>query len=204
MSTSRVAAGVAALALSGLGVLGLQAPAYANHRCPNPGGNYPQGQCDTEGHGDNAGGNGKGSEVKENKDGSVPVHCKGSGYKPLSQGACYAKSTPILLGSLPADALGNIDGYLNAPAGALPPGSHSMILVGVDALGRSHTTVTSFTVVKAATGATGTGKNNSTGIVVVQLPRTGAEIATVSVVGLALIGAGGVAVAGGRRRRTTV
>src|SRR3954451_7466919 len=62
MSASRLAAGFAALALSGLGIFGLQSPAYANHRCPNPGGNYPPGQCATEGHGDNAGGNG--GEVK--------------------------------------------------------------------------------------------------------------------------------------------
>jgi LPXTG-motif cell wall-anchored protein len=219
MSRSRVAAGLAALALSGLGVFGLQSPAYATHKCPDPKKDYPVG-CKTEGHGgggtggNTTGGNttGGGGTTGGNTTGGGgttepggTAHCHADGMKPKTKGPCTLHSVPIFLGTLTADDAGVMDGDFPLPLG-VAPGAHQLVVSGVDPQGRPRV-VTTALVVKPATapGTSGKGSTahgNTAGIGGVQLPRTGTEIAVVALLGAGLVVVGGAAVTSGRRRRT--
>lgn len=204
MSRSRVAAGLAALALSGLGVFGLQSPALANHRCPNPAGHYPPGQCQEGGNGNNQ----KGGNVSDN----TPVpgeqqQVQSKGHKPDSDAEIYAESTPILLGTFRANAQGVVNAVVTIPLG-LSVGPHAIVVRGITPSGaalvqRIPITITAANVAiaKAKASANAGNGSNTTGIGGLQLPRTGTEIALVSAAGIALIGVGSLALVSGRRRR---
>ncbi|MCU1589905.1 MAG: hypothetical protein JWP11_1161 [Frankiales bacterium] len=200
MMVSRVAATTAALALSGLGVLGLQSAASAGpaaaakpkptpsaspgSNCPNPNGHYPPGQCKPKGN--------VGDDTVEH---GQKEHVHGQDWQPNSNVKVYAQSTPIYLDTFRADSAGVVDGDVVIPA-SLSLGAHHIVFRGLAANGKAATVPVPIQVI-AATGAGGGG--NGTGIG--PLPRTGAEIAAVGLFGVVLVGAGGVAVAGGRRRR---
>ena len=182
MSVSRVAAGTAALALSGLGVFGLQAPASAQSTAvaaPKPA-NCPA----------------KYPPKPKPKPGKEHVH--GKGYKHCSDVDVDVHSQTTFLGTLSADALGVVDGSVSLPSN-LSPGAHTITLTGVSETGARVVTTIPVTVAGAAPGSNA-GSGNGSGI---GLPRTGTEIAGISGIGLVLVGAGGMAVYSGRRRRTT-
>ena len=207
----RIGAVGAALALTGLAVLGLPTPANADHRCPNPPGHYPPGQCDVSN--DNAGGVSDTTPVPGEK---AAVQSKG--HKPGSSATIHAESTPILLGTCVAGSSGVVNTLVTIPA-SLSVGAHSIVVRGVAPSGlplenRFPITITAANKAAAQGGAgagagsgAGAGAGGSagggTGVSVggVQLPRTGGEIVAVTAVGVALVGLGGAALYAGRRRR---
>jgi LPXTG-motif cell wall-anchored protein len=75
------------------------------------------------------------------------------------------------------------------------------VLQGIAANGTNITLTVPIRVVAGGAAAAPGGSGNSGGVGGVQLPVTGAEIATVSAAGIALIGLGSIAVTTGRRRR---
>jgi hypothetical protein len=192
MSVSRAGALGAALAVSGLAVLGLQSPASAVPGCPNPGGQYPPGRCDPA----NPGFQNRASDSTPGQGQSVHVHSEG--WKSGSQGQTYVESQPVLLGSFTADSAGVVDTDVTVPA-SLPTGAHHLVLQGTAANGGNKTVAIPITVHAAASSR---GSSSSSHAGVVSLPTTGREIAGVGATGLALLGAGTFAVYAGRRRRT--
>ena len=205
MPVSRARAAGAALAVTGLAVFGLQAPATADHQCPNPPGHYPPGQCAVGS--DNAGGVSDNTPVP-GQQGQV----NSNGHKPNSKATVHAESTPIFLGTFTANAQGVISATVTIPA-ALSVGRHNIVVRGVAPSGlplinRFPFTVTSANaaIARGNSGSNGPGSgagtgNNAGGGGGVNLPTTGAEIAAVTGVGLALLAGGGLAFYAGRRRR---
>lgn len=186
MSVSRPAAGLTALALSGLGVFGLQSAALAAAPgCPLAppvsNGAYPPPAPAPTG----------GTEVKA------------SGFLGCSVVHAVVDGGTVDLGSLQAGANGVVDAFVSLAG--LSAGLHHVTLSGVSPSGAPRVVTVAVTVQAAAAApaaptATGSGSNIGTGI---SLPRTGAEIAGISTLGLVLVGGGGVALYSGRRRRIT-
>ncbi|GAC1441312.1 MAG: hypothetical protein NVSMB55_08720 [Mycobacteriales bacterium] len=175
MSVSRTASGVAALALSGLGVFGLPSAALAAAPgCPAA---YPPPAPAPAG----------GTEVKA------------TGFAPCSVVHTAVDAGTASLGNLQADANGVVDAFVSLAG--LSAGLHHITLSGVAASGAARKATVAVTVPAAAAPAppAATGNGSNTGL---SLPRTGAEIAGISTVGLVLVGGGGIAVYSGRRRRT--
>lgn len=190
MTVQRAGTAAATIAFTGLAVFGLQAPALANHVCPNPAGHYPPGQC--------RGVEGSVGDKTPAPGSKQPI--EGKGYKPGSKVDVYAESTPIFLGSFTANAQGVISGEVTIPLG-LSVGAHSIVMRGISPTGtpivlREGITITA---ANAAAARGNSGRGNGIGA----LPTTGGEIASVTAVGIALVGVGAAAVYSGRRRRLT-
>ena len=193
----RAAAAGAALALSGLAVLGLQTPAAASHLCNNQ---YPPASCANVDHADSS------NPRAEEAGAGERVPCEGGGFGRDTRATCDIRSTPIFLASFVADSLGVIRGEVTIPT-TITPGQHTLVLTGVDPQGRPHVVRTPIRIIAAA-GVPGTnprsnagGTGSAGGVGGVQLPRTGQQIASVTALGLGLLAAGGMAVYSGRRRR---
>jgi LPXTG-motif cell wall-anchored protein len=205
VSLPRTAAAGAALALSGLAVFGLQAPASAaptpkptKSNCPNPAGAYPPGQCGTSGQGSTGS---KGSVGDDTPQPGTTTHVHGEGFKGSSDVDVEAHSAVFSLGTFRTSAAGVLDADVTIPLG-LPVGPHSIVLVGIAPDGTSR--VVSIPIsITAAAAAAARAAQDSGGTGVLQLPTTGAEIASVAVAGLVLVGVGSAAVISGRRRRLT-
>ena len=199
MPLLRTGAAGAALALSGLAVFGLQAPAAADHVCPNPAGHYPPGQCEVGR--DNAGG------VSDNTpEPGKKASVQSRGHKPGSPATIHAESTPILLGNFIADSAGVVNASVTIPA-SLSVGRHTIVVAGIAPSGtplvnRFPITITAANAAAARAAAGGAGAGGGVSVGGVQLPRTGGEIVLVTAAGAALVGLGGAAVYAGRRRRT--
>ena len=194
MSKSR--AGLAALALSGLAVLGVQSPAVA---AP---GDCPVGQH----YNPSAGCVNNGASVNHR---NFTPGGKGrisfSGLMPGSQADLYVESTPRFIASYTASSAGRVDAQFTLPAD-LPAGSHHLVLRGTGENGAAYVQSIPITV-RGTVAATASGSSvdtASTSVSSSSLPYTGSEIALVGAAGLALVGAGSGAVVAGRRRRALV
>lgn len=115
-------------------------------------------------------------------------------------------ASSAVIGSTTANQTGNWSLQYQLPAGT-PAGVTSIRIAYIDAATGLPSTllfpvnVTSRITGKAAgTGSAGT-DNTPVSVGGVQLPRTGTEIALVSLVGIALVGTGAASLAAGRRRR---
>lgn len=197
MSLSRTGAGVAAIALSGLAVLGVQAPAFAAPGdCPVGQHYSPKSGCVDNGA----------SVDHRNFNPGGKGTVSGTGFKPGSSAQLWLHSDPVLLGTYTATGSGAVTADFSMPVD-VPPGDHHLELLGVDAQGRPlSVSVPIFISGRATTAATSytSPTTSSTSAGSSQLPRTGTEVGIVAVAGLALVGAGVGAVYAGRRRRVLV
>ena len=191
MSKSR--AGLAALALSGLAVLGLQSPASA-----------AAGDCPTGQHyNPSAGCVANGASVNHRNflpGGKGRVFF--SGLMPGTQADLFVESTPRFLASYTVSSAGRVDAQITLPAD-LPAGEHHLVLHGTGENGKAYTASIPITV-RGTVVATVNGSSvatASTSSPTGGLPYTGGEIALVAAAGLALVGTGSGAVVAGRRRR---
>jgi len=96
------------------------------------------------------------------------------GWKPGQGVTVTFNSTPITLGTLTANSAGVLTGSFNVPT-SVDTGSHTITLTGPATDGTSRTLSAAVTVT-ASTGTT--------------LARTGADLAGLVLIGLALIGSG--------------
>jgi LPXTG-motif cell wall-anchored protein len=191
MPVSRPAAAGAALALSGLAVLGLSSPAYADpspkptkSNCPNPVGGYPPGQCGLT----------PASASDSTPRPGQKEHVHGEGFRGNSNVTVEAHSATVVLGTFRASAAGVLDADVTIPTG-LSLGSHELVLRGVAPSGAARVLTIPIRVVKAP------GAAQPASVAGVQLPTTGTEIAGMALTGLVLVGGGAAAVYSGRRRR---
>ena len=192
MSYSRAGTGVAALALSGLAVLGLQTAASA---APE---DCPVGQTYAPGSGCTASSAASVDHRNFSPDGQGVVH--GEGFKASSEVKVYADSV-IYLTSATASKAGVVDAAVTLPSLSL--GAHSLVLKGQAPNGSSLVLSVPINVVSTSTTPTtsGTSGGTTTSTSSSSLPRTGLEVGLVAATGLALVGAGTGAVYAGRRRR---
>lgn len=211
MSFPRVAAIGAALALAGVALLGTSGPASAapspkpsQSACPNPGGNYPPGQC---------GGPAKCDKARVSMGDSTPApgqktHVHGECFQPNSDVEVYNDSSRRSLGTFRTNADGVFDGDIIIPRD-LSAGLHNLVVEGT-ATGGAATSASAPYVVNVDTvidlpntggAGPGAGGNGNGGL---GLPRTGAEIALTTLIGIGCIGLGAAAIASGRRRRLSV
>ena len=228
MSFPRISIATTALSLGAMAVLGFSTAASADNGCPS-GSHYGPDKktCVVNGGGNGGNNNGNGNGGKDNGTGNTKKDAgtatpggtttlSGSGAKPNStvtvttttggssaQGLrpghvglnfVLSASETIVLGTTVADGVGNWSLTVTLPPG-LSAGPHTLVASYIDKNGKPASTSFAVQVVKAA----GAGTTSVGGI---QLPRTGAEIGTVSVLGLALVGGGAMAIAAGRRRRS--
>jgi LPXTG-motif cell wall-anchored protein len=101
-----------------------------------------------------------------------------SGWHASSSVTVTLHSDPVVLGTVNADASGNVHATLTVPA-ATEPGAHTIVATGTGASGSPQEASTSVTVMAASSGG-GSGS----------LPRTGAAIGALGLVGLGLFGGG--------------
>ena len=198
--SSRMGAGVAVAALSGLAILGVQSPASA---AP---GDCPAGQHYAPGSGCVA------DDIAVDHPNFYPGgagHISGAGFRARSSVAFSADSVSIA--TLTATAAGTVDHDFTMPD--LSAGPHSLVLSGVRPDGSPLTLSVPVTVLaRSGTGGNGGGNGGGTGGTSggtsggtttsgSSLPRTGLDVALVGVAGVALVGAGAGSVVLGRRRR---
>ena len=178
-----IASGLAVLALTGMSVVTVAAPASAaKPPCRvNPGGHYPPGLC-------------KGSSVTQ------------STQTPAAGGSITFSFTDVAPGSKltltleNGETLGaftaNVNGAVNATVklACSLSGPHTLTATGKSAEGNPITFTTGFTA--TACSAAGAGSSGS-------LPFTGANTAAEGAAGFGLLAAGTLAVVFGRRRRDT-
>jgi hypothetical protein len=114
------------------------------------------------------------------------VHFAGGGFASNSTVTIELHSTPVVLGTTTADAVGNFSIDVAIPADT-SLGAHELWAVGVDPAGNPLTDVLAITV---GTPTDGT------------LPVTGINVGQYVGLGLALVALGGAAVWGARRERS--
>lgn len=110
-----------------------------------------------------------------------------SGFKPGSTVQISIHSTPVLLATATADANGNVDVTVKIPTGFVPGSTHQIVASGSSPTGAPVNDTVNVTL------AGGGGA----------LPFTGAEVVTVGVTGIALLGVGGFLVFAARWKRRT-
>jgi len=175
-------AGVLTVAVSGLGFFMVgAASATPSSDCPPPGtsqqtAGYPPGLC-------------RASENSGTFDQGRPARFDGSGFGADTNVIVSIHSTPTVLGSGTADSSGNFVDTVTIPS-STTPGRHTITLSGTNPDGTARALTTTITV-SAAAAAQGSG-----------LPFTGAEIAGMSLAGVALIGGGIVLLLAARRQRS--
>lgn len=191
MSYSRAGTGVAAVALSGLAVLGLQSAASA---APE---DCPVGQTYAPGSGCTGSAAASVDHRNFSPDGAGVVH--GEGFMASSEVKVYADSV-IYLTTATANTAGVVDAAVTLPSLSL--GAHSLVLKGMAPNGQPLTLSVPIRVVSASSTSTTSGTSGGTTTASgSSLPRTGLEVGVVAATGLALVGAGTGAVFMGRRRR---
>ena len=120
----------------------------------------------------------------------------GSGFLPGETVTLVLHSTPVTLGTAPADSQGAFSTSVIIPADTTP-GNHTIVGTGNTS---GLTATTSIVVVSATTtGGTSTGGSSGGG----SLAFTGADIAAMAGVGAIALALGGMLVFAGRRRRVT-
>jgi len=107
-----------------------------------------------------------------------------SGWKPVTSVTITLHSTPVVLSTETADGNGGVQAQVTIPSSA-EAGAHTIVLTGTAANGDPREVSTAFTV------TSGSGS----------LPRTGAAISALVIVGLVLL-AGGIALSTARKRAT--
>ena len=100
-----------------------------------------------------------------------------SGWQGSSSVTITLHSDPVVLGTVSADASGNVHATVTVPA-ATAPGAHTIVATGTGASGSPQEASTGVTVMAASSGGGGS------------LPRTGAAIGALTLVGLGLFGGG--------------
>jgi LPXTG-motif cell wall-anchored protein len=115
--------------------------------------------------------------------GSVTIDS--SGWKPSSSTTITLHSDPVVLATVTTDSSGTVHTAAAIPSNT-PAGAHTIELTGTDVDSAPRTATVSITVTSASGGGG-------------SLPRTGAAVAALSLVGLALFG-GGSLMAAARRR----
>jgi LPXTG-motif cell wall-anchored protein len=131
-----------------------------------------------------------------------PLHVSSSGWQPGSTVRLELHSTPVVLGTYLADSAGNVNATTVIPT-STTTGRHSVVAFGVAPTAAAATVSAAVNVTTAGGGDPQSAPTRGSGIPGVSLPRTGAEITLVAMLGLALAGSGIVAVRAGRRRRLT-
>jgi hypothetical protein len=119
----------------------------------------------------------------------------GSGFQPGETITLVLHSTPVTLGTTPADSQGSFSTTVTIPADTTP-GNHTIIATG----NTSGSTASTSIVVVSATTSGGTSTSGSSGG---GLAFTGAHIAAMAGVGAIALALGGMLVFAGRRRRIT-
>jgi len=114
----------------------------------------------------------------------------GWGFEPDSASSVYLCSTPVLLGTVTADAAGNVAAAVTVPLGTAL-GAHTIAVVGRSAGGATRVSYAAINVV-----APGSGGGTTTG----NLPTTGSDPGRYLAAGSALVLLGAAAVAGARRQ----
>jgi len=182
-----IASGLAVLALTGMGVVTVAAPASAaKPPCRvNRGGHYPPGLC-------------KGSSVTQS---TQTPFAGGSITFSFTDVAPGSKLTLTLdngqsFGAFTANANGVVNATVKLPCSLSGP--HTLTATGTSTEGNPITFTTDFTAT-ACSAAAGSGAASSSGS---NLPFTGANTAAEGAAGLGLLAAGTFAVVLGRRRRT--
>ena len=117
----------------------------------------------------------------------------GSGFQPGETVTLVLHSTPVTLGTTPADSQGAFSTSVIIPADTTP-GNHTIVGTG----NTSGSTATTSIVVTSATTTGGTSNSGSSGG---GLAFTGAHIAAMAGVGAIALALGGMLVFAGRRRR---
>ncbi len=196
MSHHRARAGLVAAALTGLAVLGVQAPASAA-----PGDDCPAGQHYAPGSGCVADGITSDDGDRTYSEGEA-IDLTITGLLPFSFVDVVLHSDPIFLGRFQADAGGVAHVHVTLPDG-VPAGQHHIEATGTGADGRP----VSYSFAVRVVGAPSTGGSGGTTRPVTSgsaLPRTGTEVEVLALAGLVLVGTGAGAVYAGRRRPVTV
>jgi LPXTG-motif cell wall-anchored protein len=116
------------------------------------------------------------------------VTTSGSGWKSDSDVTLELRSTPVKLAVVRTDANGNFKATVHIPA-YTPPGTHSLVAIGPDPSGRIVESARPLRVAASAADSTRSG-----------LPRTGASIAALTLIGLVSLGVGVSLVVRARRR----
>jgi LPXTG-motif cell wall-anchored protein len=112
-----------------------------------------------------------------------------SGWKASSSVTITLHSDPVVLGTVNSDASGAVHSTVTVPAGTAP-GAHTIVATGSDAGGTPQEVSTNVTVTAASSGGGGG-----------SLPRTGAAVGALALVGLGLFG-GGALLSRARKRAT--
>jgi LPXTG-motif cell wall-anchored protein len=118
--------------------------------------------------------------------GSIKV--ESTGWKPSSSVTITLHSDPVVLDTVTSDASGNVSATATIPAGT-DAGAHTIVATGSGTSGSPQELTSNLTVMAASGGGGGS------------LPRTGAAVAALAMVGLALFG-GGALMSAARKRAT--
>jgi hypothetical protein len=116
-----------------------------------------------------------------------------TGWLPRSKVTIDIHSATAHLGTFTADGAGVVTATLKVPAG-FTPGLHTITATGVGTNGKTRILSAPLTV-KATSGTGGVGSG---------LPFTGFELGAASLLGAGLLGAGTIAVASGRKRKSSL
>lgn len=185
MTTRRLVKSLAAMSMTGVAVLGFQLPSATAQQgppainCPNPGGQYPPGQCRRTV-----------SDNTPSRGQDVTVTSGSGTFQPgeaVQVRALGGETTAA------ADTTGNVASTFSVPRDARC-GRSEVVFDAVSATSPSPNVSVPFTVTCAAVGAAG-GRGSA-------LPRTGADhIGELALAGMGLVAAGGAVAVGARRRR---
>lgn len=212
VNISRATSGSMTLALSGLLVMGFQAPASAHHADGHTGGQrmkcdqrgdarYPPGQCTSE----HVGASQTTVEVGQG------FRFHGEGFAPGTSITITLYSKPVVLGTTKADRFTFFEASVTIPVGT-PAGEHRLVASGTGVDGAPFAVGTAITVVASGVvppadvpeaGGTAVEPGTRGLIPGVGLPRTGPEVAVVAAIGAVLVAVGGTILAANRRRWIT-
>lgn len=180
--------GLAAASLTGLAVLGVQAPASADvGDCPTGQRYAPSVGCVFDD-----------IDVSDRTlTAGETVTVTGNGFRAFSEVTLSIESSPVVITTLLANSAGFVETTFTFPA-SVDPGNHLVVLDGIGENGADLRLTEPILVV----GSVGSGAFGDTGSGF--LAQTGTDVAVVALAGLGLVGAGGGVVYAGRRRRVTV
>ena len=126
-----------------------------------------------------------------------PITVTVTGFKPFSTVELVLHSVAFNLGSFTADSAGTVTASVMVPAG-FTPGAHTVTASGIATDGSPRIMSAPVSVLVAP--ATGTGTGTTPGGIG-GLPFTGFEVGSAALVGAGLLGAGGIAIYSGRKRK---
>ncbi|HWG93539.1 MAG TPA: LPXTG cell wall anchor domain-containing protein [Mycobacteriales bacterium] len=197
MTARRTGRALAALSVAAVAAVGLHVPAAVAQQpapgfnCPNPGGQYPPGQCRRTT-----------SDSTPARGQSITVTSGSGTFDPGSQGRFGVQSTYQELGGFTADTTGNAAVTFTVPS-TLSDGQHNVVFRGV-LNGAPNEVRVPITVSGSVAGA-GAGASNgrgNPGTAAGRLPRTGADhVLELTAAGVGLVVVGGAVVVASRRRR---